>query len=203
MDAFTGQILDKLDELGIADDTIVVWTSDNGADPHYRFSAIDPDPVGAQWTGFSGPWRCGYFTSLEGANRVPCLVRWTGNVPAGKVSNELVHLVDMFPTLVHAGGGTVPLTARSTAWTGAASSSVTLRNRAATPSCASRATGCKRRSGANGRRTSSSRRTAVPPGHRSTCQVATTSNGTRAKSIRFSSHTDGCSILWRRRLLRS
>lgn len=108
MDAFTGQILDKLDELGVADDTIVVWGSDNGADPNYRFPAIDPDPAGGQWSGFSGPWRGGYFTSLEGSNRAPCIIRWPGNVPEGKVSNELVHLVDLFTTLVLAGDGEVP-----------------------------------------------------------------------------------------------
>ena len=46
MDAFTGMILDKLDELGLAEDTIVVWASDNGADPTYRTPAMDPDPAG-------------------------------------------------------------------------------------------------------------------------------------------------------------
>jgi len=70
--------------------------------------AMDPDPAGGQWNGFSGPWRGGYFTSLEGSNRAPCIIRWPGHVPAGKVSNELVHLVDLFPTLVNAGGGNVP-----------------------------------------------------------------------------------------------
>jgi arylsulfatase len=108
MDDFTGTILDKLDELGIADDTIVVWTSDNGSDTTYRLPVIDPDPAGGQWSGFSGPWRGGLFTSLEGSNRTPCIVRWPGKVPAGKVSNELVHEVDFFTTLVTAGGGTVP-----------------------------------------------------------------------------------------------
>ena len=48
------------------------------------------------------------FTSLEGSNRAPCIVSWPGSVPAGKVSNELVHEVDMFTTLVKAGGGEVP-----------------------------------------------------------------------------------------------
>jgi len=108
MDAFTGTILDKLDELGLAEDTIVVWASDNGGDPNYRMPAIDPDPAGGQWKGFSGPWRGGYFTSLEGSNRAPCIIRWPGKVPAGKVSNELVHLVDWFPTLLHAAGADVP-----------------------------------------------------------------------------------------------
>ncbi|HEY5247479.1 MAG TPA: sulfatase-like hydrolase/transferase [Dermatophilaceae bacterium] len=108
MDVFTGRILDTLDELGLAEDTIVVWASDNGADPNYRMPAIDPDPAGGSWQGSSGPWRGEYFTSLEGSNRAPCLVRWPGKVPAGKVSNEMVHLVDMFPTLARAAGAEVP-----------------------------------------------------------------------------------------------
>ena len=73
-----------------------MWASDNGADTTYHFPAIDPDPVGGQWNGFSGPWRGGLFTTLEGSNRTPCMVRWPGKVPAGKVSNELVHEVDWF-----------------------------------------------------------------------------------------------------------
>jgi arylsulfatase len=108
MDDFTGRILDTLTQLGIDNDTIVVWASDNGADPNFRLPAGDPDPFGSQWAGFSGPWRGGYFTSLEGSNRTPCLIRWPGKVPQGKVSNELVHQVDLFTTLVLAGGGTIP-----------------------------------------------------------------------------------------------
>ena len=69
---------------------------------------MDPDPLGGQWNGFSGPWRGGYFTSLEGSNRAPCLIRWPGKVPAGKVSNELVHLVDTFTTLLLAAGAKIP-----------------------------------------------------------------------------------------------
>ncbi len=85
-----------------------MWVSDNGADTTYRFPAIDPDPAGGQWSGFSGPWRGGLFTSLEGSNRTPCMVRWPGHVPAGRVSNELVHQVDTFTTLLLAAGATVP-----------------------------------------------------------------------------------------------
>ena len=108
LDAFTGQILDTLDRLGLADDTIVVWTSDNGADVDYRIPAADPDPLGGQWQGFSGPWRGGLFTTLEGSNRTPCIVRWPGKIPAGKVSNEMVHCVDWFTTLLLAAGAKVP-----------------------------------------------------------------------------------------------
>ena len=108
MDDFTGMILDKLDELGLAEDTIVVWASDNGADPTYRSPAIDPDPVGRSMERVLRTLAGRLFTSLEGSNRTPCIVRWPGKVPAGKVSNELVHQVDFFTTLVKAGGGTVP-----------------------------------------------------------------------------------------------
>ena len=108
MDDFTGQILDRLEALGLTEDTIVVWASDNGSDPNWRMPAGDPDPFGGAWTGFSGPWRGGYFTSLEGSNRTPCIIRWPNKVPAGKVSNELVQQVDLFTTLVLAGGGKVP-----------------------------------------------------------------------------------------------
>lgn len=108
MDDFTGMILDELDRLGIADDTIVVWSSDNGADASYRFPAGDPDQFGGQWQGFSGPWRGGLFTTLEGSNRTPCIIRWPGKVPTGRVSNEIVHEVDWFTTLLLAAGADVP-----------------------------------------------------------------------------------------------
>ena len=108
LDDFTGRVLDELEELGIAEDTIVVWASDNGGESTYRMPAGDPDPYGGQWSGFSGPWRGGYVTTLEGSNRAACLLRWPAGLPAGRVSNELVHLVDLFTTLVLAGGGQVP-----------------------------------------------------------------------------------------------
>ena len=108
IDDFTGVVLDKLDELGLADDTIVVWASDNGPDSTYHSPTMDPDPVGGLWHGSAGPWRGSLFTSLEGSNRTPCIVRWPGKVPAGKVSNEIVHVVDWYPTLLNAAGAQVP-----------------------------------------------------------------------------------------------
>jgi arylsulfatase len=108
MDDFTGRILDELDSLGVAENTIVVWASDNGPDSTYRFPAGDPDPFGGQWHGFAGPWRGSLFTSLEESNRTPCIIRRPGKVPSGKVSNELVHQVDLFTPLVLVGGGKVP-----------------------------------------------------------------------------------------------
>ena len=108
IDDFTGAILDTLEELGIAGNTIVVWASDNGADSEYRYPVGDPDQFGGQWAGFSGPWRGGLFTTLEGSNRTPCIVRWPGKVPAGRASNELVHEVDWYTTLLLAAGAQVP-----------------------------------------------------------------------------------------------
>jgi arylsulfatase A-like enzyme len=91
-----GQILDGVDELGVRDNTIVVFTSDNGPDPTWP------------WQGSSGPWRGYYFTHMEGSLRVPFLVRWPGNIPAGDVSNEIVHQVDTFTTLAKIAGAPVP-----------------------------------------------------------------------------------------------
>ena len=108
MDDFTGRLLDAVDELGLADDTIVVWASDNGPDPSYRMPQADPEELGGKWDGFAGIWRGSLFTTLEGSNRTPCMVRWPGHVPAGRVSNELVHCVDWYTTLLLTVGATVP-----------------------------------------------------------------------------------------------
>lgn len=96
MDANIGQMLDAVDRLGIRDNTIVIFASDNGAE------FVQP------WDGWSGPWRGQYFTALEGGIRVPFMIRWPGKVPAGRVSNEIVHGVDLFPTLAKLGDAKVP-----------------------------------------------------------------------------------------------
>jgi len=96
MDYRTGQILDAIKEAGIEDNTLVVFTSDNGPE------ATHP------WEGDSGPWRGTYFTAMEASLRAPFMIRWPGRVPAGRVSNEIVHIVDMYTTLAHVGGAEVP-----------------------------------------------------------------------------------------------
>lgn len=95
-DTHVGQILDAVDKAGIRDNTIVVFTSDNG--PEF----IRP------WDGWAGPWRGQYFTALEGGIRVPFMIRWPGRIPAGRETNEIVHGVDMFATLARLSGATVP-----------------------------------------------------------------------------------------------
>lgn len=96
MDYRTGQILDAIKQAGIEENTVVVFTSDNGPE------ATNP------WQGDSGPWRGTYFTAMEASLRAPFIIRWPGKVPAGSVSNEIVHIVDMYTTLVHIGGAEVP-----------------------------------------------------------------------------------------------
>jgi arylsulfatase len=91
-DAMVGQLLDKLDELDIADNTIVVYTTDNGAE---FFSWPD---------GGTTPFRGEKNTNWEGGFRVPAMVRWPGHIPAGTVSNEIVSGQDWLPTLLAAAG---------------------------------------------------------------------------------------------------
>lgn len=97
MDANVGRILAAVDELKVRDNTIVVFTSDNG-----------PDPT-APSNGWAGPWRGYYFTHMEGSLRTPFIIRWPGKVPAGRVSNEIVHEVDTFTTFAKLVGAAVPL----------------------------------------------------------------------------------------------
>ena len=96
IDAYAGRILDKIEELGIADNTIVIWTSDNG-----------PEEIEGH-QGTAGFWRGNYFTALEGSLRTSFLIRWPGKIPAGRKSNEIVHTTDLLPTFASVAGYKVP-----------------------------------------------------------------------------------------------
>lgn len=91
-DMHIGKFLDLLDELGIAENTIVFYSTDNG--PHYN---TWPDAA-------STPFRGEKNTNWEGGWRVPAMVRWPGNIKAGSISNEIMHHMDWFPTFVAAAG---------------------------------------------------------------------------------------------------
>ncbi|GAA6179661.1 arylsulfatase [Shimia sp. NS0008-38b] len=91
-DIHVGQLLDVLDELGIADNTIVHYSTDNG--PHMNSW---PD---AAMTPFRGEKN----TNWEGGWRVPSMVRWPGQIEAGSVSNEIMHHMDWLPTYVAVAG---------------------------------------------------------------------------------------------------
>jgi arylsulfatase len=95
LDHNTGIILDAIKRLGIERNTIVFWCTDNGAEQR------------RPWRGSAGPWNGFYNTVMEGGIRTPCIIRWTGRIPAGQVSNEIVHQVDFFPTLAAAIGADI------------------------------------------------------------------------------------------------
>jgi arylsulfatase len=91
-DGHVGKLLKAIDDLGIANDTIVVYTTDNG--PH-----MNSWPDGAMT-----PFRSEKNTNWEGAYRVPCMIRWPGKIKAGEVSNELVSGHDWLQTFLAAAG---------------------------------------------------------------------------------------------------
>jgi len=92
MDDCIGALMKHLDEIGEADNTIVIFTTDNGAEVFTW-----PD-------GGMTPFRATKGTVFEGGFRVPAIIRWPGHVPAGKVENGLMSGLDWFPTLVAAAG---------------------------------------------------------------------------------------------------
>lgn len=95
VDYNTGLVLDALKRLGIEQNTIVIWCTDNGAE------------MRRPWRGSSGPWNGFYNTVMEGGVRTPGIIRWPGRIPAGRVSNEIVHQIDFFPTLAAAAGADI------------------------------------------------------------------------------------------------
>jgi arylsulfatase len=106
IDAYTGRLLDTVDELGIRDDTIFIFTADNG--PEAMGHGSDNLTVETFAHGSAGPWRGTLFTGFEGALRVPFVIRWPDEVPAGASSDEIVHAMDLFPTFAEIAGGEVP-----------------------------------------------------------------------------------------------
>ncbi len=91
-DLHVGQLLDLLDELGITDNTIVHYSTDNG--PHYN---TWPDAASTPFFGEKN-------TNWEGGWRVPSMVRWPGQIEAGSVSNQIMHHMDWLPTFLAAAG---------------------------------------------------------------------------------------------------
>jgi arylsulfatase len=106
IDDYTGELLDKIDDLGIADNTIFIFTADNG--PEAMGYGNTSMTVETAIHGSPGPWRGTLFTGFEGALRVPFVIRWPGKIKAGTSSDEIVHAMDVFPTLSNIVGATVP-----------------------------------------------------------------------------------------------
>jgi arylsulfatase len=97
IDWSVGKILDTLDELGLSENTLVVFTSDNGPWLNYGNHA-----------GSAGGLREGKGTSFEGGQRVPCIMRWKGVLEDGTICNNLASAIDILPTLADIAGAELP-----------------------------------------------------------------------------------------------
>jgi arylsulfatase len=96
LDTDFGALVALLDDLGVAENTLVVFAGDNG-----------PEEV-LLWRGTPGYWEGSYFAGGEGNLRTPCIVPWPQHVPAGRVSDDIMHVTDWFTTLLDAAGVDVP-----------------------------------------------------------------------------------------------
>ena len=96
VDYNVGQILDAIEDAGLNENTIVIVTGDNGA-ANYPSPGVVTGEVG----GSNGQWRGGLSTAYEGGMRTPAIVRWTGEVPSGVVTDEILAGLDWFPTIAH------------------------------------------------------------------------------------------------------
>jgi arylsulfatase A-like enzyme len=94
IDWATGVLIDELKRLGLTENTLVIFTSDNGSRNDYGTS--------------NGLLRGKKGTTWEGGMRVPCIMSWPNKIPAGHVCNELVTSMDLLPTLTHLAGGEIP-----------------------------------------------------------------------------------------------
>ncbi len=97
IDWSVGQILAELSRLGLEQNTLVIFTSDNG--PWLEKGADG---------GSAGILQGGKFTVLEGGVRVPCIARWPGHIPPGQVTSAPAVSMDLFPTIVNLAGGEIP-----------------------------------------------------------------------------------------------
>ncbi|HEV2294206.1 MAG TPA: sulfatase [Tepidisphaeraceae bacterium] len=97
LDQSTGRILDLLAELNLDEQTLVIFTSDNG-----------PWLIRGEQGGNATPLRAGKGTTYEGGMRVPCIMRWPGKIPAGSVCEELATMMDLMPTLAAFAGASAP-----------------------------------------------------------------------------------------------
>ncbi|XP_041375637.1 N-acetylgalactosamine-6-sulfatase-like [Gigantopelta aegis] len=97
LDYGVGQILKKLKDLDIANNTLAVFSSDNGAATYAKTAG-----------GSNGPFLCGKQTTYEGGSREPTIVKWPGKVAPGQVSHQLGSLMDLFTTLIKLAGLSLP-----------------------------------------------------------------------------------------------
>ena len=105
----TGRLLDALDEHGLSDNTLVIYTSDNGQWNQDKYTKNKKGhPEGAIFWGEAGPLRNGKGSPYEAGYRVPGIIRWAGKVPAGRVNDAIFATIDFMPTFANLCGFKAP-----------------------------------------------------------------------------------------------
>jgi len=104
MDYQIGRVVAELDRRGIRDNTLIVFQSDNGGTRNAQFAG-ELDMTNVKLPPDNGPYREGKGTLYEGGTLVPALANWPGHIPAGTEVNGMIHVVDIYPTLVRLAGG--------------------------------------------------------------------------------------------------
>jgi len=108
-DYHTGRLLDVVDQLDLRDNTLVIYTSDNGPWNQTAYTSKKKGhPEGSIFWGNSGPLRAGKGSVYEAGSRVPCIIRWPGKVPAGRVSDAIFATIDFMPTFANLAGYSIP-----------------------------------------------------------------------------------------------
>ncbi|NQT39890.1 MAG: sulfatase-like hydrolase/transferase, partial [Planctomycetes bacterium] len=105
LDWSAGQVLDTLKELGLDENTLVVYTSDNG--PWVEQQLAGEGGIHTNY-GSADPLRGWKMTTWEGGPRVPCIMRWPGKIPEGRVSSEMLTSMDLLPTFARLAGAKLP-----------------------------------------------------------------------------------------------
>ena len=105
----TGRLLDTLDRLGLRENTLVIYTSDNGPwnQPKY-YENKKGHPENSIFWGDAGSFRDGKASIYEGGSHVPCIMRWPGKIAAGKTNDGLMATIDLLPTFASLTGAKVP-----------------------------------------------------------------------------------------------
>ena len=107
IDFHTGRLLDELDGLGLAEKTLVIYTSDNGPwiEPPDRTPLVRRSRL---QSGTAAPLRGAKMTCWDGGLRVPCVMRWPGKLPAGVTEERIVSTIDILPTFASLAGAALP-----------------------------------------------------------------------------------------------
>ena len=104
LDDEIGRVVAALDKKGIRDNTLILFHSDNGGPRNAMFTGVMADVSKVRLPADNGPFREGKGTLFEGATRVCALANWPGHIPAGIKVSELIHAVDIYPTLAALAG---------------------------------------------------------------------------------------------------